>query len=197
MKRHQSPSSSSVYLPISGAADELADSFVPGSEGFKRSRSRCAANPGSCVTRIKRSPRPSFCTLKTGDAMTTWGRKYYSCSSWVKDTVFIVVLMIYSRNSLTSEIKGTQTHIITSQCTAATTHHDLCSVSKVKFLNFNFDFKSTHTLPTTKMASRRWAISIRHHVHTPPGCNQHSPAVWLMWCCGPRRALIELVSREY
>lgn len=67
----QADVSSSVYLPISGAAGEPADSFVRGSEGFKRSRSRCGGNPGSCVTRIKTRPRLSFCPPKTGVTMKT------------------------------------------------------------------------------------------------------------------------------
>lgn len=37
-------------------------------------RSRCAGNPGSCVTRIKTRPGPSSCPPKTGVTMTmTWG----------------------------------------------------------------------------------------------------------------------------
>lgn len=47
--------------PISRAAGEPACSFVPGSRGFKHSRSRCVSNPGSCVTRIKKRPTLSFC----------------------------------------------------------------------------------------------------------------------------------------
>lgn len=58
-------SSSSVYLSIAERQVSLAVSFVPGRGGFKRTRSRCASNPGSCVTGIKISPRSSLCPSKT------------------------------------------------------------------------------------------------------------------------------------
>lgn len=62
--------------PISPAAGEPADSFVPGSRGFKPWRSRCGSNPGSCVTRIKMRPKPSFRLSETWvTTAMTWGER--------------------------------------------------------------------------------------------------------------------------
>lgn len=62
--------------PISPAAGEPADSFVPGSRGFKPWRSGCAGNPGSCVTRIKTRPKPSFRLPETRvTTAMTWSKR--------------------------------------------------------------------------------------------------------------------------